>query len=513
VLLPERAWQAGREAFLARRGLPSTAESFIARTVDQIRSGLAALVAAQSAQELEVMPAGYVYMKDDPMWLSERGDAEATRARLYESLGGVQLPELLIAVDSETHFTWELLGRAPSAPEELTPVYAAILVAAMGLDRSEAAVMIPGVRSSAIRRASFLLEEEHALRQANEKVLCALLAQPLAKHWGDGYEASSDLMSLDVSRHVWLARVDPKRRRHAVGTYTHVLNQWGIVYDQPLLLATRDAGAAIEGAIRQSVTRLERLAVDRHGYTDFGMAVAKTLGFDLCPQLYSMRDRHLHVPRGFPVPAELAAIAHADVSLEAIVEGWDEFLRVVASIEQGWRTATEVLERFGSSARGDPAHRAGHALGQLIRTAYLCDYFTLPEFRRSVHQILSRGESVHALQRQICARAPGSPGSTDRGADFHLRGAELGEQLCDGLEYDETAARDGAHDGSAGRADDRGATRDRPGRFPAHQLPRDLPLSGGALCRAIARHSGVACSARGRDQGRRDLGCNSPSAA
>jgi TnpA family transposase len=405
VLLPERAWQAGREAFLARRGLPSTAEPFIARTVDQIRSGLAALVAAQSAQELEVMPAGYVYMKDDPMWLSERGDAEATRARLYESLGRVQLPELLIAVDSETHFTWELLGRAPSAPEELTPVYAAILVAAMGLDRSEAAVMIPGVRSSAIRRASFLLEEEHALRQANEKVLCALLGQPLAKHWGDGYEASSDLMSLDVSRHVWLARVDPKRRRHAVGTYTHVLNQWGIVYDQPLLLATRQAGAAIEGAIRQSVTRLERLAVDTHGYTDFGMAVAKTLGFDLCPQLYSMRDRHLHVPRGFPIPAELAAIAHADVSLEAIVEGWDEFLRVVASIEQGWRTATEVLERFGSSARGDPAHRAGHALGQLIRTAYLCDYFTLPEFRRSVHQILSRGESVHALQRQICARA------------------------------------------------------------------------------------------------------------
>jgi hypothetical protein len=51
------------------------------------------------------------------------------------------------------------------------------------------------------------------------------------------------------------------------------------------------------------------------------------------------------------------------------------------------------------------APRAGRALGQLIRTAYLCDYFTLPEFRRSVHQILSRGESVHALQRQICARA------------------------------------------------------------------------------------------------------------
>jgi TnpA family transposase len=405
VLLPEETWSTTREAFLERRALPGTAEPVIRRTLDQIQAGFAAMTAAQAAGDIEIRPEHRVTLKDDPRYVWERSDADATRTRLYDLVGRVQLPELLIAMDGETHFTWELLGRAPSAAEELTPVYAAILVAAMGLDRAEAAVMIPGVRPSAIRRASYLLESERALRHANDRVLRFLLDQPLAKQWGDGYEASSDLMSLDVSRHLWLARVDPKRRRHAVGTYTHVLNQWGIVYDQPLLLATRQAGAAIEGAVRQSVTRLERVAVDTHGYTDLGMAVAKTLGFDLCPRLSSMRDRQLHVPRGFAIPEELAPIVRADVSTEAITEGWDAFLRIVATIEQGWRSATDVLERFGSSARGERAHRAGHALGQLIRTVYLCDYFTLPDFRRAVHQVLNRGESVHALQRQICARA------------------------------------------------------------------------------------------------------------
>jgi TnpA family transposase len=63
------------------------------------------------------------------------------------------------------------------------------------------------------------------------------------------------------------------------------------------------------------------------------------------------------------------------------------------------------LERFGSAARGDRIHKAGQSLGQLLRTVYLCDYFTLPDFRRSVYRVLERGESVHALQRQICARA------------------------------------------------------------------------------------------------------------
>lgn len=405
LLLPERAWGEVREPFLARRGLSRAAAPYVERLLGQVAAGLAAVDDARAAGNLEVLAEGRVVLADDPRYVWERSDADSIRAQLYDSLPRVQLPELLIAADGETHFTWELLNRAPSAPEELRPVYAAILVAAMGLDRSEAASMMPGIRPSAIRKASFQIEDEKALRRANDRVVAFLLSQPLAKAWGDGYEASSDLMSLDVSRHVWMARVDPKRRRYAIGTYTHVLDQWGIVYDQPLLLATRQAGAAIEGAIRQSVTRLERLAVDTHGYTDLGMAVAKTLGFDLCPRLYALRDRQLHVPRGAPFPGALAPLIAPDVSLSAIDAGWDEYLRLVATIEQGWRSATDVLERFGSSARTDPAHRAGHALGQLIRTIYLCDYYTLPEFRRSVHQVLNRGESVHALQRQICARA------------------------------------------------------------------------------------------------------------
>jgi TnpA family transposase len=74
---------------------------------------------------------------------------------------------------------------------------------------------------------------------------------------------------------------------------------------------------------------------------------------------------------------------------------------VVATIDEGWASATQLLERFGSAARGEDIYRAGTSLGQLLRTIYLCDYFTLPEFRRTIHRILDRGESVHALQRII----------------------------------------------------------------------------------------------------------------
>jgi hypothetical protein len=56
-----------------------------------------------------------------------------------------------------------------------------------------------------------------------------------------------------------------------------VLDQWGIVYGQPIILNHRQAGAAVEGALRQDLVDLERVSVDTQGFTDFAMALAKLL--------------------------------------------------------------------------------------------------------------------------------------------------------------------------------------------------------------------------------------------
>src|SRR3546814_7878812 len=114
------------------------------------------------------------------------------------------------------------------------------------------------------------------------------------------------MTSLDATRHLWTARIEPRRRTPAVGTYTHDLDQWAIIYDQPIVLNRRQAGAAIEGVMQQEVAQLQRLAVDSHGFTHFAMAIAKLLGFDLCPRLTDVGGRKLHLPRGIPVPARLA---------------------------------------------------------------------------------------------------------------------------------------------------------------------------------------------------------------
>jgi TnpA family transposase len=224
----------------------------------------------------------------------------------------------------------------------------------------------------------------------------------IAGLWGRGLYASADMMSLEATRYLWAARLDPRRRTYAVGTYAHVLDQWGILYDQPIVLNRRQAGPAIEGALRQQhVDQLERVAVDTHGFTHFAMALAKLVGFDLCPHLAGLKRRKLYLPRGLDVPEVLRPCVAETVSRRAIGRGWEGFLRLAASVKRGWYPATEALDRFGSAAAGDPVYEAGDELGKLLRTLYLCDYLSNPVFRGEILDLLNQGEAVHSLQRAV----------------------------------------------------------------------------------------------------------------
>ena len=64
-----------------------------------------------------------------------------------------------------------------------------------------------------IELAMRTIEENGNLREACDAVATAMLAQPLASLWGDGVAASADMMSLDATRHLWNARIEPRRSR------------------------------------------------------------------------------------------------------------------------------------------------------------------------------------------------------------------------------------------------------------------------------------------------------------
>jgi TnpA family transposase len=163
-----------------------------------------------------------------------------------------------------------LRSRRARDANELVSLYAALIAHGTELDAKSVAAMIPELDPAHISTAMRFLEMPGRLSRANDRVVQFQRTHPITELWGTGRQASSDSMSLDTSPHLFYARVDPRRRTHAVGMYTHVLDQHGIVYNQPIVLNEPQAGVALEGVIRHNENRddggLLRLSVDTHGH-------------------------------------------------------------------------------------------------------------------------------------------------------------------------------------------------------------------------------------------------------
>jgi hypothetical protein len=358
MLISREEWERERDKYIALVGLPRTADEFVEPAFDNLRVGVAAVSEACQKGKLEIGADGMLHLPAVTA-LPDDGEPRRMRDLIYQLIGDVQFPDLLLEMDALCSISEILLGHRAETVAELLALYAALLAHGTDIDAKTAASMIPGIDTAQVSVAMRALETHGRLRRANQRVVDFQGRVPLAVHWGSGEKASADMMSLDASRHLWSARVDPRRRTYAAGIYTHLLDRWGIVYDQPIVLNERQAGVAIEGVEQhnrsQDRIRLSLLAVDTHGYTNGAMAVAKLLGFDLCPRLRDLAERKLYLPAGFAVPQNIERVTVKRLSRKAIRDGWDELLRVIASIRMGKIGADLALRFLGSAAQGDPA--------------------------------------------------------------------------------------------------------------------------------------------------------------
>lgn len=398
LFLPAENWQAEAKRHYARLSLPTEPAEFLAPLLARVRAGVDAVAHATRTGVLRI---------DDELHLSalpaddEDPEVIKLRAKLDHRIGEVQLPEVILAVDAQVHFSWIMLGREPRSADELLMAYAGILAHGTSLTAAECARMMPQLSATSIRQAMRWAGDERRLGQACQAVLEFMQGHTIATTWGRSDLASSDMMSMETTKRVWQARLDPRRNTPSIGIYSHVRDRWGIFHAQPFVLNERQAGVAIEGVVRQERIETSQLAVDTHGYTDFAMALARLLGFDLCPRLKELKQRQLFVPRGMAIPAEIASVCVANVDPLLIESHWDALVHLTASVMSGHASAVAALARFGSSARGDPIYEAGVQLGRLLRTAFLADYFVNSAFRRELRRVLNRGEAVNALKRAI----------------------------------------------------------------------------------------------------------------
>lgn len=399
LLIDKTEWDRDRLNRYAQLSLPLNPQEFLRSIVAELNVKLAALEEARVRGNFHVDEQRFRVPKYKPIVVGP--EVELNKKNLVDKIEIVQFPDLILQMDSQTGFSKIILGRPAANSTELLQVYTGMLAHGCALDASDVSHMVPQLTPNQVLAGMRYFEVKDLVRAANDAVVGFQRRLPICLAWGDGSLASSDMMSLDVSKQVWSARMDYRRKVASVGTYTAVSDFWSVIYDLPIVLNERQAGPAIDSVLHQKEFDVERLAVDTHGYTEFAMAIAKLLGFSLCPRLARLAERKLYVPKSADVPDGLRDMVVPSISLKSIVEEWDNLVRLASSIDTGHTSATVALARFGSAASDSPTYRAGLHLGRLIRSVYLCDYITSEELRRTIHRILVHGEAVHTLQRAI----------------------------------------------------------------------------------------------------------------
>mgnify|MGYP003584230574 CR=1 FL=1 len=405
LLIPQEEWDRNKEALCEAYGLELDPRRALDLQYELLRAGLADVEAGLEKGLLEIDEGGSVRIPAIRA-MEEEPELRRTNQFLSETIGTTQLPDIILEIDSRTQISTTLLGRQPETAQELVALYAGLLAHGTEIDATAAAPMLPGVPVSHVSAAMRMLEAPGRLRAANDSVVAFQQRFPIVNLWSDGTKASSDMMALDSTRHLSIARTDPRRKTAAAGIYTHILGSYPVIFDQPIVLMTRQDAPAVHGidaynSNSEDRIKVDLLALDTNSNTNSDMSVTKLLRIDLCPQLAGLPDRKIWTPRSIKVPDALEKVAIPTITEKAIRDGWDQTMRLIASIKSGRVSVAWALARHGSAAAGDDVRRCLDQYGRLLRSVFLCDYFTNDTFRREIHTLLNRGESVHLLQRAI----------------------------------------------------------------------------------------------------------------
>jgi Tn3 transposase DDE domain len=201
--------------------LPTRPEQYLQRLEAGLTSGLAALA--------EAVATGTVAVEDGELRLPRRKpaprDPRVDPARQALVIGNAQLPQVIIEIDHLTRFSWTLLGRPARSERELVTLYAGLIGLGSDLSAAELVRMVPAPAADSLGQMFLRIEADGRLRTANDLVLRFMRGHRIADFWGRGLFASADMMSLEATRYLWAAQLDPGGG--PTRSYAHVLGVTG----------------------------------------------------------------------------------------------------------------------------------------------------------------------------------------------------------------------------------------------------------------------------------------------
>jgi TnpA family transposase len=337
-------------------------------------------------------------------------DADALCDELMELLPRPRLASLLIEMDNRIGFTEALVhagGKVARSPELVRNIYACLIAQATNLGlvgMAEAS----GIPYEVLAWTAEWYLREDTLRAANALIVNYHHHLGLSELLGDGTLSSSDGQRFPTRGRSITARAMSRYFvDEGISTYTHVSDQLS-TYGTKVIVVTQSEAAYVLDEILGNQTDLP---IAEHATDTAGASLVNFGLFDLVGKVFSPRIRDLGkitLCRTGSKGEAASRWPHAGPLLTRrtngalIGEQWDDLLRLAASLKFGHATASLVVNKLSASGPQNTLAAALKEYGLLRRTVYAARYLSDEAYRRRITRQLNKGESLHALRRDLC---------------------------------------------------------------------------------------------------------------
>jgi TnpA family transposase len=409
LLTPDK-WVDQRAEFCQLVGKPADPDRALAAAADELGEALGELEGVLAAGD------GLVRLDDggdlviSPLTAEDvPAEATALKAELTEMLPFAPIVSLLIELDKRTGYLdcfTQAGGKQARSPELKRNLIAVLLAHStnLGLTRMADAC---GISYDVLAWTSEWYVREETLRVANLAIIDYHQRLPLTPIFGAGTLSSSDGQRFPTRGKSVTARALSRYfASEGLSTYTHVTDQH-TTYGTKVIVATKREAHYVLDEILGNATDIPvtEHATDTHGVTLVNFGLFDLLGLQLSPRIRDLGKITLYragsraqVEADFPHTGPLLT---RKLNTDLIAEHYDDLLRLAGSLKFGHATASLLVGKLSAAGRQNALAAALKEYGALRRTIYAARYLANPAYRRKISRQLNKGESLHALKRDL----------------------------------------------------------------------------------------------------------------
>ena len=423
--IPTGQWEAMRASFFDAAGLPCTPEDIPSYLTRRLNGAYDDFLASQPRNTYAKVDAEGWRLSTDPtekLDPLQKEKLDQLKSWLKRHMRSIRLPELLIEVDNELHFTQEFMPLASRDTRRVSDVCAmltTIIAHGCNVGPYTMSRLVKGVSYRQIERITDWQLTEENQHSALASVVNAIANLDTSQVWGEGTTSSSDGQRYTFRRQVLHQTYSPKFSDFALEFYSFVADNYAPFYSMPIECTDRDAAFVLDGLLyNESDLALEEHYTDTHGYTENNFAAFAMLGKRFCPRIRGIQHQRIYridLGKEYGMLEPLVNRRDRTIRMDWIADQWDRMGQFYATLQSGHTTANVALRRLNAMSARNQFYRANRELGRVFKTEFILQYMSQPLLRRRIRRGLLKTEQLHALARDVAYGKRGR--MTER--DFH----------------------------------------------------------------------------------------------